>query len=168
MCRPGRGSSRRWAAAGKQSLPASECQTVPVQHARTGYRQRLTAHGLQAVMTVDGATDADVFRPPVKRGLGPPWAPGDSVVMDHRRAHTAVGIPQAMARRGARLFNLPPSSPARSPMRPCGSDLKTAWRTAKARTRDGLDAAIKAALPTSTAVGAQGWFRHCGLCLTAA
>jgi len=60
--------------------------------------------GLQAVMTVDGATDAAVFRTDVKQVLGPTLTPGDMVVMDHWRAHNAVGIPQAMARRGARLL----------------------------------------------------------------
>ena len=55
-------------------------------------------------MTVDGATDTDVFRTYVKRVLGPTLAPGDLVLMDNLRAHTAVGVPQTIARRGARLL----------------------------------------------------------------
>ena len=72
-------------------------------------------HGLQAVMTVDGATEADVFRTYVKQVLGPTLAPGDSVVMDHLRAHNAVGVQPALARRGARVLYVPPDSPDLSP-----------------------------------------------------
>ena len=71
-------------------------------------RGTLGAQGLQAVMTVDGATDADVFRTSVTRVRGPTLRPGDMVVMDHLRAHKAVGVQQALARRGARLVYLPP------------------------------------------------------------
>jgi hypothetical protein len=53
-------------------------------------------------MTVHGATDADVFRTHVTNVLGPALTPGDMVVMDHLQAHKAVGIQQAIARRGAR------------------------------------------------------------------
>ena len=51
----------------------------------------LGVQGLQAVMTGEGATDADVFRTDVKRVRGPTWQPGDIVVMDNLRAHKAVG-----------------------------------------------------------------------------
>jgi hypothetical protein len=55
------------------------------------------------MMTVDGATDAEVFRADRKHGLGPTWAPGDIVVLDNLRAHTAVGPQQRLARRRVRL-----------------------------------------------------------------
>jgi transposase len=122
----------------------------------------LGIQGLQAVMTVDGATDAEVFRTYVKRVLGPTLRPGDIVVMDNLRAHKAVGVQQALARRGARLLYLPPYSPDLSPIEPCWSKVKTALRKAKARTRDALDTAITHVLPMVTPSNAQGWFRHCG------
>jgi transposase len=140
------------------SVPQNYGQSVTVLGA-------LGAHGLQAVMTVEGATDTEVFRTYVKRVLGPTLTPGDIVVMDNLQAHKVVGIQQAIARRGAQLVYLPPYSPDLSPIEACWSKLKTALRTAKARTRDVLDAAIKAALPTITAVDAHGWFRHCGYAL---
>jgi hypothetical protein len=68
----------------------------------------LGVHSLQAVRTVDGATDADVFRTSVKPVLGPTLPPGDMVVMDHWQAHKVVGVQQALARRGARLLYWPP------------------------------------------------------------
>jgi transposase len=91
--------------------------------------------GLQAVIPVDGATDADVFRPSVKQVLGPTLRPGDMVVMDNWQAHKAVGVQQALARRGARLLSLPPYSPDLSPIEPCWSKVKTALRKVKARGR---------------------------------
>jgi transposase len=140
-------------------------------HVPQNYGQNVTVlgalgvQGLHAVMTVDGATDTEVFRAYVKHVLGPTLTPGDMVVMDNLRAHKAVGIQQALARRGARLLYLPPYSPDLSPIEPCWSKVKTVLRTAKARTREALDMAITAALATITDADAQGWFRHCGYAL---
>ena len=125
----------------------------------------LGTQGLQAVMTVDGATDTEVFRAYVKQVLGPTLVPGDIVIMDNLRAHKAVGIQQALARRGARLLYLPPYSPDLSPIEPCWSKLKTALRKAKAHTREALDTAITGALVTVTSSDAYGWFLHCGYAL---
>ena len=125
----------------------------------------LSAQGLHAVMTGDGATDADVFRTYVKQVLGPTLTRGDIVGMDNLQAHKAVGAHQAMARRGARLLYLPPYSPDLSPIDPCWSKLKTALRKAKARTRAALDAAIAAAMVTVSHTDAGGWFKHCGYTL---
>jgi transposase len=122
----------------------------------------LGVQGLQAVMTVEGATDADVFRTSVTRVLGPTWRPGDIVGMDNLRAHQAVGVQQALARRGARLLYWPPYSPDLSPIEPCWSTVKTALRKAKARGRDALDTAITRALTTVTAADAHSWFEYCG------
>jgi transposase len=122
----------------------------------------LGVQGLQAVMTVEGATDADVFRTFVKRVLGPTLRPGDIVVMDNLRAHKAIGVQQALARRGVRLLYLPPYSPDLSPIEPCWSKVKTVLRKAKARTRDALDTATSYALPTVTVTDAHSWFAYCG------
>jgi transposase len=140
--------------------------SVPQQYGpKVTLRGALGSPGLQAVMTVDGATDTEVFRAYVKHVLGPPLAPGDSVVMDNLRAHKAVGIQQALARRGARLLYWPPYAPDLAPIEPCWSKVKTALRTANARVREALDTAITEALATVTAADARGWFRHCGYAL---
>jgi transposase len=102
----------------------------------------LGSDGLHAVMTVEGATDADVFRTYVKPVLGPTLAPGDMVVLDHLSAHKAPGIQQALARRRARLLYVPPYSPDVSPMELCLSTVKTALRATKARTRMALEATL--------------------------
>jgi transposase len=121
--------------------------------------------GLQAVMTVDGATDAEVFRAYVTRVLGPTLVPGDIVGLDNRSAHKATGLPQALARRRARRLCLPPYSPALSPRERCLSTLQTALRAAKARTREALDTAVQKAMETVTAIEARHWFSHCGYAL---
>ena len=118
--------------------------------------------GLQARMTGEGATDADVGRASVTHGLGPTLAPGDVVVLDHRRAHTAVGSQPRLARRRVRRLYWPPDSPALSPLEPGWSKVKTVLRTVKARPREALATALSPALATVTAVDAHNWFKHCG------
>ena len=125
----------------------------------------LGVHGIQAVMTVEGATDTDVFRTYVRQVLGPTLMPGDIVVLDNLGVHKAVGIQQMLARRQARLLYLPPYSPDLSPIEPCWGKVKVSLRKAKARTRDALDAAITQALALITAVDARSGFMHCGYAL---
>jgi transposase len=125
----------------------------------------LGVQGLHAVMTVEGATDTEVFRAYVKQVLGPTLTPGDIVVRDHLRAHNAVGVQQAMARRGARLRYWSPYARDPSPIESCWSKGKTALRKAKARRRAVLHTAMTVAFDTVTSSDAQGWFRHCGYVL---
>jgi transposase len=118
--------------------------------------------GIGAVMTVEGATDAAVFRAYVKHVLGPTLVPGDIVLLDNLSVHKATGIQQMLARRRTRLRYLPPYSPDMAPIESCWSKLKTYLRKAQARTHDALDAAIAQALATITPADARGWFAHCG------
>ena len=101
----------------------------------------------------------------MKQVLGPTLVPGDIVVLDNLSAHKAVGVQQVLARRGVRLLYLPPYSPDLSPMELCVSQLKTALRAAKARTREALETAIRTAMDTVTGLDAYNWFRHCGYAL---
>jgi transposase len=122
----------------------------------------LGCHGLDALMTVEGATDGEVFRVYVDCVLGPTLRPGDIVVMDNLGAHKVRGICEAIEGCGAQLIYLPPYSPDLSPIEPCWSKIKTVLRGLGARTRDALDAAIKEAMRTITAADALAWFTHCG------
>lgn len=125
----------------------------------------LSCRGLEAVMTVEGATDSDVFRAYVQEVLCPTLHAGDVVVADNLSAHKAAGIQEALAARGARLLYLPPYSPDLNPIERCWSKIKTFLRAAKARTREALDAAVARALATVTASDARAWFAHCGYVL---
>jgi transposase len=122
----------------------------------------LGSQGVEAVMTIDGATDAEVFRVSVEQVLRPTRHPGDLVIMDNLRAHKAAGIREAIEQTGARLQSWPPYSPDLSPIERCWSKLKSALRTAKARTREALEHAIAQALATLTVSDAHSWFHHCG------
>jgi transposase len=122
----------------------------------------LGVSGLEALMTVEGATDGEVFRVYVNRVLCPGLHQGDIVVMDNLGAHKVSGIREAIESRGARLIYLPPYSPDLSPIERCWSKIKTALRAAGARTRRALDRAIARALYTINESDALAWFAHCG------
>jgi transposase len=107
----------------------------------------LSLQGLDAVMTIEGMMDGDVFRAYVEQVLGLTLVVGDVVIMDNLRAHKVAGIQEAIEGRGAQVQYLPPYSPDLSPIEPCWSKIKTALRTAKARTSDALESALGTALP---------------------
>jgi len=125
----------------------------------------LSCAGLEAMMTVNGATDGDVFRAYIREVLAPTLKEGDIVVLDNLSAHKVAGVREAVEARGAQLIYLPPYSPDLNPIERCWSKLKTALRAAKARTREALDEAITLALATVTEADARGWFKHCGYVL---
>jgi hypothetical protein len=65
----------------------------------------LGIHGIEAVMTVEGATDTEMFLASLEHVLTPTLQPGDIVVMDNLRAHKVDGVQAALERRGARLLS---------------------------------------------------------------
>jgi transposase len=125
----------------------------------------LSVTGLSALMTVDGATDGEVFLAFVREVLTPTLRPGDIVVLDNLGAHRSAAARKAIEARGAQLVFLPPYSPDLNPIERCWSKIKTALRAAKARTREALEAAIKQAITTVTESDARAWFKHCGYVL---
>ena len=122
----------------------------------------LSADGLQALMTVDGATDGEVFRAYVEQVLCPTLAAGDVVVMDNLGAHKVRGIREAIEATGATIVYLPPYSPDWNPIEKCWSKLKTALRSIGARSREALEEAMAKVIKTVSRVDALGWFAHCG------
>ena len=68
----------------------------------------LGSYGVEAVMTTDGATDAEVFRVYIEQVLRPTLRPRDLVIMDHLLAHKVAGVREAMEQAGARLLYWPP------------------------------------------------------------
>ena len=94
--------------------------------------------------------------------LGPTLVPGDVVVLDNLPVHKVAGMAQLVEARGARLLFLPPYSPDFAPIEQAWSKLKTALRTAQARTREALEQALNQALAWITSQDAQNWFDHCG------
>jgi transposase len=118
--------------------------------------------GVTALMTVEGATDGEVFLAFVEQVLCPTLGPGDIVVMDNLSAHKVAGVREAVEGHGAQLIYLPPYSPDLSPIEQCWSKLKAVLRGIGARTREALEAAILQALDTVTESDALAWFAHYG------
>lgn len=136
---------------------------VPGNHGRNiTVLGALSCYGLDAVMTVEGAADAAVFRAYVQQVLAPTLKPGDIVVMDNLSVHKVAGIKQAIQAAGASLIYLPPYSPDLSPIEPCWSKIKEKLRGVKARTREALDAALAKIIGRISNSDARGWFAHCG------
>jgi transposase len=122
----------------------------------------LSCHGLEAVMTVDGATDAAVFHAYVTHVLAPTLRPDDIVVMNNLSAHKVQGIETTIQATGARLIFLPPYSSDFSPIEECWSKIKAGLRPIKARTRGAFDQALKHLIDTVAVNDTHGWFAHCG------
>ena len=125
----------------------------------------LSASGVSATMTVEGATDTDIFCAYVGQVLSPTLSEGDIVVMDNLSAHKAQKVRELIEAKGARLVYLPPYSPDLNPIERCWSKIKTYLRAAKARTSERLNEAIKQAFETITESDARAWFKHCGYAL---
>jgi transposase len=122
----------------------------------------MSLRGIQAAMTIEAATDGDIFAAYVEQVLCPTLESGDVVVLDNLSAHKVAGVSEKVEARGARLLYLPPYSPDLNPIEKAWSKFKQYLRKAKARTAEALDQAITEALQTITADNAQAWFRHCG------
>ena len=83
-------------------------------------------------------------------------------MLDKLPAHKVAGLAELVEARGARLLYLPPYSPDFNPIELAFSKLKTWLRTARARTREALEAVIQDASSWITEHEAKNWFDHCG------
>ena len=110
-------------------------------------------------MTIEEPTDSDIFLAYVEHVLCPALQPGDVVVMDNLSSHKAEEVRELIQKQGAELLYLPPYSPDLNPIEKAWSKLKQLLRSAKARTKEGLDQAISELLPHITPEDAQAWFR---------
>jgi transposase len=122
----------------------------------------LSLSRLQALMTVEGATDGEVFGAYVEQVLCPTLLAGDVVILDNLGAHKVRGIREAIEARGAEVIYLPPYSPDLNPIEQCWSKIKSVVRAIGARSREALEEAIKQAIETISEANALAWFAHCG------
>ena len=63
--------------------------------------------GIVAAMTIEEATDGDIFLAYVKHILCPALKPGDVVVMDNLGSHKVSGVRKAIEKAGAEVLYLP-------------------------------------------------------------
>jgi transposase len=118
--------------------------------------------GVRAMMTVEGATDAEVFEAFATHLLVPKLKPGNIVVLDNVGAHKPESAIARIRAAGARVLFLPPYSPDLNPIEMCWSKLKGLLKKFEALTVASLDAAIAWAAELVTPDDARGWFAHCG------
>ena len=118
--------------------------------------------GSTACMTIEGATDTEVFRTYVKEVLCPKLRPGDVVVMDNLAPHKSAPTLALIEAAGAKTLFLPAYSPDLNPIEKMWSKLKSFLRKVEARTLPELQSAIAQALQRVTAKDAKNWFASCG------
>ena len=119
----------------------------------------MSLHGMIATMTIEAATDADIFLAYVEQVLSPKLKPGDIVVMDNLSSHKVGGVRESLEKAGAELLYLPAYSPDLNPIEKAWAKLKQLLRSAKARTKEALDQAITNALQRISTDDAKAWFR---------
>jgi transposase len=118
--------------------------------------------GSTACLTIDGATDTEVFQTYVREVLRPTLRPGDVVVMDNLSPHKNSETRNLIIQAGAEVLFLPPYSPDLNPIEKMWSKVKAFLRSVEARTQAALIEAIGLALQTVTAQDAINWFASCG------
>ncbi len=121
----------------------------------------LRLDGSTACMTIEGATDTEVFQADVREVLSPTLRPGDLVVMDNLSPHKHDPTLRLIEAAGAAVRFLPAYSPDLNPIEKMWSKVKRFLRSAEARTGEELQKAIAAARARVTARDAMNWFASC-------
>ena len=119
----------------------------------------MSLRGMIATMTIEAATDTEIFLAYLDHVLCPALRPGDVVVMDNLSSHKVAGVRERIETAGAELLYLPPYSPDLNPIEKAWAKLKQLLRTAKARTAETLQQAIAELLPAISPQDAHAWFR---------
>jgi transposase len=119
-------------------------------------------NGSTACMTIDGATDTEVFQTYVREVLCPALRSGDVVIMDNLGPHKNQETLNLITQAGAQALFLPAYSPDLNPIEKMWSKIKNFLRSVEARTQAALIEAIGLALQTITPQDAMNWFTSCG------
>jgi transposase len=138
-----------------EGTPAGHWRTLTVLGA-------IRQSGWVAAMTIEAATDGDIFQAYLEQVLCPQLRPGDMVVMDNLSAHKVSGVRELIEQAKAGVLYLPPYSPDFNPIEQCWSKFKQLLRSAKARSLGTLESCVADALKAITSQDMQGCFRHCG------
>lgn len=102
----------------REATPGGHWRTLTVLGA-------IRASGWVGVMTIEAATDGDVFLAYLDQVLCPQLRPGDVVVMDNLSAHKVDGVRARLQAEGAHLLYLPPYSPDFNPIEKCWAPSQT-------------------------------------------
>src|SRR5881397_9865 len=115
--------------------------------------------GVTAALAFPGATNTDVFETYVEEVLVPELKPGDVVIWDNLKPHESEEAREAVEAAGARVVPLPPWSPDLTPIEEMVSKVKGSLRTAAARTKEAVYAALGSAWHEVTLDDIAGWFQ---------
>jgi transposase len=119
----------------------------------------MSLSGMVATMTIEAATDANIFLACVEQVLSSVLKPRDVVVMDNLSSHKVDGVRESIEKARAELLYLPPYSPDLNPIEKAWAKLKQLLRSAKARSKGALDQAITEALKLISPDDTKAWFR---------
>lgn len=122
----------------------------------------LFGNGQTVCMTIDEATDEEIFFQYVKCVLVPALRPGDIVVFDNLSAHKQQRVSDQIEAAGCKVKRLPPYSPDLNPIEKMWSKFKAILRSLAACTSEELDMAIAFALDCVSSRDAVGWLASCG------
>ncbi len=136
----------------REAVPAGDWKTLTILGA-------MNIHGILAAMTVEAATDREVFLTYLDEVLCPSLKPGDVVIMDNLSTHKVEEVRQRIEAAKAELIYLPPYSPDLNPIEKAWSKRKQLLGSIRARSVQALDNAITQLLPKITSENAQAWFR---------
>lgn len=122
--------------------------------------------GFAGLMSVDAATDVEVFRAFVCYELVQHLRPGDIVVMDNLSVHRDREALRMIEAAGAEVLYLPPYSPEYNPIEKAWSKIKQILRRLDTLTRDAFEEALAIALKAIKPEDIRAWVGHAGYQLT--
>lgn len=125
----------------------------------------LALDGWRGFVTIDAATDGDVFLAYVQQELVPHLRPGDIVVMDNLNSHKGAAVLAAIGRAGADVLFLPPYSPDLNPIEKAWAKLKDILRRLPTLTRDAFDGAVALAMDCISTADIRAWTLFSGYSL---
>jgi len=122
----------------------------------------LDLKGARAMMTIEGATDAEVRETFVERVLARKRGPRDIVVLDDVGVRKVPNARRLIEGAGAPLLFLPSYSLDLNPIELFWSELKSSLTDLGAATQQALDGAIRRAMDLIGSNDAVASFTHCG------
>jgi len=122
--------------------------------------------GWRGFVTIDSATDGDVFLAYVQQQLVPQLRPGDIVVMDNLSSHKSPAVIAAIRAAQAQVLFLPPYSPDFNPIEKAWAKLKDILRRLPTLSRDAFDDAVAFAMNCISTADIRAWTLFSGYSLT--
>ena len=118
--------------------------------------------GFRGFMTIEAATDKEVFLAFVIHQLVPSLRLGDIVVMDNLAAHKNSEVLEQIRAAGAYVLFLPPYSPEYNPIEKAWAKIKDILRRLETLTEDTFNAAVATAMDLVTRADIRAWVEHAG------